>query len=73
MAISKGELRDLLIAYREENWRGIQTPECQREIVQDLLEEPGVPRTFVQIAAHWKPRPGMKILDIQYIEQRAAC
>jgi SAM-dependent methyltransferase len=64
MAISKAELRDLLIIYREENWRGIQTPECQRQIVQDLLEEPGVPRTFVQIAAHWKPRPGMKILDI---------
>jgi hypothetical protein len=28
MPISQSELRDLLLAYRQENWKGIQTPEC---------------------------------------------
>jgi len=64
MAIGKAELRDLLVAYREENWCGIQTAEWQQRIVQDMLGEPDLPATFVQIAKHWQPRPGMKVLDI---------
>jgi SAM-dependent methyltransferase len=64
MAISKSELRELLVAYRQENWRGIQTDEWQRRIVQDMLAEGDEPHTFQQIADYWKPQPGMRILDV---------
>lgn len=64
MALSKSELQDLLVAYRKENWAGIQTPAWQRRIVQDMLGESDVPATFLQIAKYWQPRPGVKILDI---------
>jgi hypothetical protein len=39
MTISQSELRDLLLAYRQENWKGIQTPEWQRRNAEDMSRE----------------------------------
>src|ERR1700730_3101244 len=64
MSINKWELRDLLVGYRRENWRGIQTPERQHRIVQDMLADADQPPVFQQIARYWKPEAGMKILDV---------
>ncbi len=36
--ISEAELRNLLLEYRDENWRGIQLPQIQRKIVEDTLQ-----------------------------------
>ena len=36
--IDEMELRELLLAYRRENWRGVQTPEMQARIVESLLQ-----------------------------------
>jgi SAM-dependent methyltransferase len=35
--ISEPELRELLLAYRRENWNGIQPEAIQRQIVEDLI------------------------------------
>jgi SAM-dependent methyltransferase len=35
--IAESELRALLLEYRRENWNGIQTPEVQARVVEDLL------------------------------------
>jgi SAM-dependent methyltransferase len=35
--LAEGELRTLLLDYRRENWKGIQTPQVQRQVVEDLI------------------------------------
>jgi hypothetical protein len=35
--IDEAELRALLLEYRRENWRRVQTPEMQERIVEDFL------------------------------------
>ena len=37
MPISEERLRALLLEYRRENWNGIQLPEIQRRVVEDLI------------------------------------
>ncbi len=65
MAITQSELRDLLVEYRSENWRGIQTPEWQQRILESMLGLPGVePHVLQRIAPFWKIPPDPKILDI---------
>lgn len=39
--LSDPELRELLLQYRRENWSGIQTPEWQERIVEDMLRDEG--------------------------------
>ncbi|MBZ5679399.1 MAG: methyltransferase domain-containing protein [Acidobacteriia bacterium] len=38
LPISDSELRDLLLEYRRENWKGIQPPDVQERIVEDLIK-----------------------------------
>ena len=65
MAITQSELRDLLMEYRRENWRGIQTPEWQKRIVESMIGPVGVePHVLQRIAPYWKMQPDAKILDI---------
>src|ERR1041385_5297987 len=63
MAINQAQLIDLLTEYRRENWRGIQTPEWQRKIVQSIAEyqEPAV---LKRIAPFWTLPPDPVILDL---------
>lgn len=35
--LSESETRDLLVRYRRENWRGIQPPEVQDKVVEELM------------------------------------
>ncbi|HKW16385.1 MAG TPA: class I SAM-dependent methyltransferase [Terriglobales bacterium] len=63
MAINQAQLVDLLTEYRRENWRGIQTPEWQREIVRGVAEE-SEPRILSRIAAHWELPYDPLILDL---------
>ena len=35
--LSEPEIRNLLLRYRRENWEGIQSPEVQDQVVEDLL------------------------------------
>jgi SAM-dependent methyltransferase len=63
MAIDQAELRDLLTAYRRENWKGIQTPEWQQKIVASMLQE-GEPAVLKRIAPYWSLPPGALILDL---------
>ncbi len=39
--ISKEELRSLLIQYRRQNWRGIQPPDVQETVVDQILQDDG--------------------------------
>jgi len=63
MAINQAQLVDLLTEYRRQNWRGIQTPEWQRRIVQSIAEyqEPAVLR---RIAPFWNLPSDPVILDL---------
>jgi SAM-dependent methyltransferase len=61
--ISQAELRELLLAYRAENWRGIQTPETQVEIVEAILQPDARPVLGQVAQFHFIP-PGALILDV---------
>jgi SAM-dependent methyltransferase len=61
--IRREELRDLLIAYRAENWKGIQTPETQRQIAESMLEPDAEP-VLKQVAQFWKIPSAARILDV---------
>jgi SAM-dependent methyltransferase len=61
--ISQTELRELLLAYRTENWRGIQTPETQVQIAETMLQ-PDAGTVLSQIAQFWPIPRGAKILDV---------
>jgi hypothetical protein len=39
MPISQSELRALPLAYRQENWKGIPTPEWQQRNAEDMPQE----------------------------------
>jgi SAM-dependent methyltransferase len=61
--ISQAELCELLRSYRAENWRGIQTPEVQAQIVEAMLQAD--PATVLsQVAQFCAIPPGAMILDI---------
>jgi SAM-dependent methyltransferase len=65
MAINQAELQDLLTEYRNQNWRGIQTPEWQQKIVAGMVQkEDGEPTVLKRIAQHWHLPSDPLILDI---------
>jgi SAM-dependent methyltransferase len=61
--ISRESLRSLLIAYRAENWKGIQTAEMQLQIVETMLE-PNAEPVLEQVAQFLTIPPRARILDI---------
>jgi SAM-dependent methyltransferase len=61
--ISQSELRELLLAYRTENWRGIQTPAVQVQIAEAMLQ-PDAGTVLSQVAQFWPIPPAAKILDV---------
>jgi len=61
--ISQAELRELLLSYRAENWKGIQPPETQVQIVEAMLQ-PGAGTVLNQVAQFWPIPTGATILDI---------
>jgi ubiquinone/menaquinone biosynthesis C-methylase UbiE len=63
VTISESELRTLLLRYRRENWRGIQTPEIQERVVDDVLSS-GCEQVLNAIAPFYRPTAGDKVLDI---------
>jgi SAM-dependent methyltransferase len=61
--ISNEELRDLLLTYRAENWRGIQPPEMQVRIVDALLRSD--PAIVLERVGRFRPlRRDDAILDV---------
>ncbi len=56
-------LRASLLQYRRENWRGIQTPEWQEKVVDDILKDDGE-TVLHHIAAFWQMPLGGRVLDI---------
>jgi SAM-dependent methyltransferase len=61
--IHQDELRELLLAYRQENWRGIQTPEVQEQIVEAMLQ-PDAETVLRQVALFWQVPGNGCVLDI---------
>jgi SAM-dependent methyltransferase len=61
--ISQAELRELLLSYRAENWRGIQTPKIQVQIAEGMLQ-PDARTVLNQVAQFWDIPPGASILDV---------
>ena len=61
--LSDFELRELLLQYRSENWRGIQTPEWQEKIVDDILRDDGQ-AVLRQLASVWDMPHRARVLDI---------
>jgi SAM-dependent methyltransferase len=61
--LSESELRSLVLQYRKQNWDGIQTPQWQQRIAEDILRDDG--ETVLQaIAEFWTAQPGACVLDI---------
>lgn len=61
--ITRESLRELLIAYRAENWKGIQTAETQLQIVEAMLDPDAEP-VLKQVAQFWSIPPAARILDV---------
>ncbi len=61
--LSESELRALVLQHRRQNWQGIQTPQWQERIAEDILRDNGecVLRT---IADFWIAPPGAWVLDV---------
>jgi SAM-dependent methyltransferase len=62
-AITRTQLRELLLAYRRENWKGIQTPETQAQIVEAMLD-PDARSVLSQVSQVWKVPDGALVLDV---------
>lgn len=61
--ISEATLRDLLLEYRRTNWHGIQTPDVQEKIVEDLIRDDGSP-ILDRLALYVELTPSSRILDV---------
>ncbi len=61
--ISEATLRDLLLEYRRTNWCGIQTPDTQEKIVEDLIRDDGR-QLLDRMASYVELTPSSRILDI---------
>lgn len=61
--IAQEELRKLLLAYRVENWRGIQTPEVQKQIVEAMLQ-PDADTVLKPVSQFWQPPTEACVLDV---------
>jgi len=62
-ALNDSELHALLLQYRRENWRGIQTPQWQERIVDDILRDDGE-AVLQQLAGFWQMPSRARVLDI---------
>ncbi len=61
--LSESELRALVLQYRRQNWQGIQTPQWQERIAEDILRDDG--ETVLRaIAEFWTAPPGAWVLDV---------
>ena len=63
LPVSETELRSLLLQYRRENWQGIQLPETQQRLVEDILRDVG-DGPLRQIAPYIEISPSSRILDL---------
>lgn len=61
--ISDRELRDLLLQYRRENWKGIQTAEWQEQLVDETVKSPG-DEVLHRIAPFHQIEADAQVLDI---------
>lgn len=61
--LSEAELRDLLLTYRRENWKGIQPESAQRQIVNDLLHGDAL-APLREVERYLAIGPESKILDL---------
>ncbi len=61
--LSESELRTLVRQYRKQNWQGIQTPQWQERIVEDIVRDDGE-RVLQAIAQFWTAPAGACVLDI---------
>jgi SAM-dependent methyltransferase len=61
--IGQEELRQLLLAYRKENWRGIQTPEMQKQIVEAMLQA-DAETVLKPISQFWQVPADARVLDV---------
>ena len=61
--ISDAELRALLLEYRRANWQGIQLPEIQERIVDDLIG-PGSEGPLREVAPYIQLSVSSRILDV---------
>jgi hypothetical protein len=59
--ISQAELRELLLSFRAENWRGIQAPEMQVQIAEAMLQ-PEAGTVLSLVAQFWPIPPGARTL-----------
>ncbi len=62
-SISEAELREILLTYRAQNWKGIQTPEMQAQIAEEMVR-PDAESVLQQIRQHWEIPSQACILDI---------
>ena len=62
--IPHDELRDLLLAYRRENWNGIQTEEIQEQVVDAMLRT-DAETLLKQISQFWDLPTNGSVLDIR--------
>ncbi|MGH9504271.1 MAG: class I SAM-dependent methyltransferase [Terriglobales bacterium] len=61
--LDESELRTLVLQYRKQNWQGIQTPQWQERIVEDIVRDDG--ETVLRaIAEFWTAPQGASVLDI---------
>lgn len=61
--LSDTELRTLVLQYRRQNWQGIQTPQWQERVAEDILRDDGE-AVLRAIAGFWAAPPGASVLDI---------
>ena len=52
-----------MLQYRRQNWQGIQTPQWQERIAEDILRDDGE-NVLRAIAEFWTPPPGASVLDV---------
>jgi SAM-dependent methyltransferase len=64
MPITQSELHDLLLAYRRENWEGIQTPEWQRRNAEDMSRESVDVPILDKLALYHTIPAGARVLDV---------
>lgn len=61
--VTDSELRSLLLAYRRENWNGIQPPETQQRIVEDLISG-DAEQPLRRVAPYLSISAASRILDL---------
>lgn len=62
-SISEIELREILLTYRAQNWKGIQTPEMQAQIAEEMVR-PDAESVLKQIRPLWRIPARPRVLDV---------